>query len=222
METDILINKISKQQWRRNSARFAATNVKELLKGWTTEQRESASNAVKTAEELANYILELTADNTDVRRIKEFCIENHIHLEYTEESVIPTKALFEFLDELENVDPPKPLIYVAVPYSHDDESVEDYRFRLATKFTGQLMKEGLHAFSPITHSHPINRVADLPGDWDFWEHYDTAYLEYSHKLIVLTLDGWKESTGVQAEIMIAKSLGIDIEYVTEEEILSIN
>jgi len=34
--------------------------------------------------------------------------------------------------------------------------------------------------------------------------------------VVLTLEGWRESKGVAAEIEIAKQLGIPVEYSTEQ------
>ena len=36
-------------------------------------------------------------------------------------------------------------------------------------------------------------------------------------VLVLKLDGWEESTGVKAEIKIAESLGIPVEYVDYDD-----
>jgi len=75
------------------------------------------------------------------------------------------------------------------------------------------MGQGLLIFSPISHSHPIALAGDLPLGFDYWEKYDRAMLERCSGLIVLMLDGWKESVGVQAEIRIAEELGLDISFV---------
>lgn len=68
------------------------------------------------------------------------------------------------------------------------------------------MRQGVHIFSPIAHSHPLVAYG-LPGDWKFWERYDRAHLERSDLLAVLMLPGWRESVGVAAEIEIARNMG---------------
>ena len=98
------------------------------------------------------------------------------------------------------------MIYMASPYSHPDPAVRQRRFEAACQATVALMRAGLHIFSPLTHSHPLTRYG-LAGDWKFWEPYDRAHLEACGVLAVLMLDGWKESTGVQAEISIAREMG---------------
>lgn len=109
------------------------------------------------------------------------------------------------------------LIYLATPYSHPDPEVMKQRFHSVNKVAAKLMKEGLHIFSPISHSHPIAIENDLPTNWEYWESYDRAFLKASRKLIVLKLDGWENSVGVTAEIKIAKELGIEIEYIENTE-----
>jgi hypothetical protein len=53
----------------------------------------------------------------------------------------------------------------------------------------------------------------LPKGWEYWEKFDRAFIVASRALIVLTIDGWKDSVGVQAEIKIAKELGIPVDYL---------
>jgi hypothetical protein len=53
---------------RKKYIRRQASDALELTKGFTPEQRKNFSNAMKTMEEFANYILELT---TDVESITE-------------------------------------------------------------------------------------------------------------------------------------------------------
>jgi len=106
-----------------------------------------------------------------------------------------------------------PLVYLAVPYSHDDPHVRHERFIEANKAAGKLMQEGHHVFSPISHTHPIAVECDLPKGWDYWEAFDRAYMEHCHKIIVLCLDGWTESKGIAAELQIAYELGLAVEYL---------
>lgn len=107
----------------------------------------------------------------------------------------------------------RPLVYLATPYSHKDPAVRTERFNMVNKVAGALMQQGLIIFSPISHTHPVAVKCGLPKDWQYWEKFDRAYLSCSNKLLVLCLDGWLESNGVQAEIKIAREMGIPVEYI---------
>jgi hypothetical protein len=109
----------------------------------------------------------------------------------------------------------KDLIYLACPYSSPDPAVREQRFHAVNRAAARLMEQGDLIFSPISHSHPIAIDGGLPKDWGFWERYDRAILGCCRTLIVLCLPGWEQSVGVQAEIKIAKELGLDIEYISE-------
>lgn len=105
------------------------------------------------------------------------------------------------------------LTYLACPYSHPDRAVRVARFNAVNVVAGQLMRQGHLVFSPISHTHPIAEAGGLPLGWDFWAAFDRAYLEASRGLIVLRLDGWRESVGVTAEIALAAELGIPVSYI---------
>ncbi len=107
------------------------------------------------------------------------------------------------------------MIYLATPYSDNDRDVRIKRFNTVNIVAAKLMCEGLHIFSPISHTHPIAEAGDLPKGWAFWEAYDRDILSVCEKIIVLRQDGWKESTGVTAEIAIAHEIGIPVEYIDE-------
>jgi hypothetical protein len=107
----------------------------------------------------------------------------------------------------------KPLTYLACPYSHPDRDVRVARFEAVNRVASELMRQGLKVFSPISHTHPIAEAGELPLGWYYWLEYELVFLSASNKIIVLMLDGWKESTCVKGEIAIAESLGIGIEYM---------
>ena len=109
------------------------------------------------------------------------------------------------------------MIYLATPYSHRDPAVKQARFEAVNKIAADLMRAGEHVFSPISHTHPIALAGDLPGGWDYWEAYDRVMLAACDTLIVLMLPGWIESTGVCAEIKIARETGMIIEYMEPSE-----
>lgn len=106
------------------------------------------------------------------------------------------------------------LVYVAGPYMHEDPAIREERFNKLTEFTGELMKDNVHAFSPITHNHPIAVRIDLPKDWNFWRIYDLAMLSLCRAMIVMRLPGWEKSVGVNAEIEFARKKGIMV-FFTE-------
>lgn len=109
------------------------------------------------------------------------------------------------------------MIYVASPYTHPDPKIQQLRFEQVCQATAYLLCQGKLAFSPIVHGHPLTRYK-LPGDWGFWQAFGETLLGLSSEMMILTLDGWKESIGVQAEIKIAERLGKQISYISFEEI----
>jgi hypothetical protein len=104
------------------------------------------------------------------------------------------------------------VIYLASPYSHPHPAVREQRFQAACRAAAALLRVGLVVFSPIIHTHPL--VAHgLPTDWASWERIDREHLQRSDEVLVLTLAGWRESVGVQAEIRIANELGKPVGYL---------
>lgn len=110
------------------------------------------------------------------------------------------------------------IYYLASPYTSREESVREARYWAACRAAAELMRRGFHIYSPIVHSHPLTRYG-LPGDWGYWEAFDREMIARCDRLVVLTLPGWEESRGVQAELKIAEELGKPVEFVTEEELV---
>jgi len=104
------------------------------------------------------------------------------------------------------------MIYLASPYSHPDAAVREMRFRDACRAAAKLMRLGHPVFSPIAHGHCIC-THGLPTGWRFWEPFDRQQMEHCDEVVVLMLDGWRESVGVQAEIRIAVELGKPVRYL---------
>lgn len=102
--------------------------------------------------------------------------------------------------------------YLASPYTSPHPEVREQRYRAACRATAALIRAGAVVFSPICHSHALAEHG-LPNQWSFWERFDRAYLERCDLLVVLMLDGWKTSVGVQAEIAIARQLGKPVSYL---------
>ena len=111
------------------------------------------------------------------------------------------------------------LKYLAIPLTAKSEKLMYYRFDISCRIAGKLMKKGMKIFSPISHSYNIAKRVKLPHDWKFWRKYDKTFLSLSNELIVVMLDGWKESVGVQDEIKIAKQMKIKISYLNPYKFL---
>ena len=74
------------------------------------------------------------------------------------------------------------------------------RFHAVMKAAVDLMLEGHYVFSPISYNAPME-IHNLPTDWGFWQDYDKAFIRRCDALLILTIDGYKESVGVNAEIV---------------------
>lgn len=108
--------------------------------------------------------------------------------------------------------------YLASPYTHPDPAVRIRRFEEVCLIASRLMATGEAIFCPIAHSHPIDVAEGLPQTTGFWMSQDIPILRHAAKVKVLMLDGWDASKGIAAELKVAASLGIPIEYIAHEPI----
>ncbi|RUV15061.1 MULTISPECIES: DUF1937 family protein [unclassified Mesorhizobium] len=95
------------------------------------------------------------------------------------------------------------LLYLACPYTHPDPSIRKMRFDAATSAAAALIKLGYVVYSPITMTHPIDLV--LAGQEntlgsDYWVEFDETFMDRCDEIVVLEIDGWRQSSGVQREI----------------------
>jgi hypothetical protein len=87
---------------------------------------------------------------------------------------------------------------------------------MVTEFCARQSNQGVVVFSPITHSHELAKFG-TPTKWEFWRQIDIEFIRRSGFLVVLMLEGWKNSVGVQAEIKLAKEFDIPIMYLKYED-----
>lgn len=109
------------------------------------------------------------------------------------------------------------MLYLASPYSHANVAVREQRFRAACAAAAALIRAGHAVFCPIAHSHPLVEHG-LPTEWALWERSARAFLERRDEMVVLMLEGWEESVGVRAEIMVADELGKPVRYLNYIEL----
>lgn len=105
------------------------------------------------------------------------------------------------------------LIYLAAPYSHSDQAIVQERMKLFAKVDIQLVNDGFFTVSPLYKTLLLQQQPDLDVSWDHWQDYCKELLSKCNMLLVICMDGWQQSIGVQAEIELAKHMEIDIQYI---------
>jgi len=128
---------------------------------------------------------------------------------YPEDMKPSDEGLERFLSDIRV----KPLIYLASSYSHRDPAVMQDRYEQVCQAAADMVAEGQMAISPIAYGHTLLGYREMPGDWTFWESFCISLLAKCDRIVVLQMDGWQESRGVQAEIRYAEANGIPIDYV---------
>lgn len=101
--------------------------------------------------------------------------------------------------------------YLASPYA-DYAGGIDAAAHEACVNAGLLLDTGVHVFSPIAHSHAI-RCAIGPRPHEFWMAADRRFMDAACGLIVLELDGWRESRGVKIEGVYFARRGVPIVHM---------
>lgn len=112
-----------------------------------------------------------------------------------------------------------PLIYLASPYAHPDPLVRKARYEKAVDALGQILAKGsVSVFCPIAHNHEAAIRTGLPETWEFWREVDFPLLRRSDVMVVLMIDGWEKSVGINAETREAKRCGIPVKCVPMGEV----
>lgn len=100
------------------------------------------------------------------------------------------------------------VIYLACPYSDKSKKVVSDRVLKATKLAAKLVSEGHVVLSPIVYGDILLKHEDMPNDYEFWKNFCESFLSKCDEIWIYMLPGWNQSTGVLAEIELAKKLGI--------------
>lgn len=108
-------------------------------------------------------------------------------------------------------------LYICIPYTKIDK---EESFKTANAIAAYYTNQGNCVFSPITHGHSIVQEHNLPQGFKYWGKACFEFIVWCDVLVVVKLEGWKESDGVQAEIVIAKRLKREIVYVDPEIIMA--
>lgn len=98
------------------------------------------------------------------------------------------------------------LYYLASPYSKYPDGHEK-AFEDVARVAAELVRQGIHFFCPITHTHPIAEFGGLdPFDHRIWYPLDSMILHRCDALLVAMLPGWDESVGIAEETKLFANL----------------
>lgn len=90
--------------------------------------------------------------------------------------------------------------YLASPYSRFPRGHEA-AFVEACANAAKLVRAGVPVFSPIAHSHGIAQHGAVdPVDLKVWLPADRPFMDAAHGIIVLKMEGWHSSVGMNHEI----------------------
>ena len=110
-----------------------------------------------------------------------------------------------------------PVLYLATSYTHERAEVRGAHAHIASQCAAWLMAAGWHVISPVSMGHAIAGAADkdtaIAPEFARWREVCLRLLEASDALVVLLLDGIRESEGVAAEIDHARRLGLPCNQV---------
>ena len=110
------------------------------------------------------------------------------------------------------------LWYIASPYRDIDEKVEEQRAHDISAITACMINGNPNVvpISPIAYTHVLQEDYGAHPKVG-WYAFDLKILEKCDRLVVVMLDGWETSVGVNIEIAHALKSDIPIDYVKVHE-----
>lgn len=89
--------------------------------------------------------------------------------------------------------------YLASPYTKYADGIEA-AYRLACREQSRLILAGVPVFCPISHTHGAAIHGDIdPADHQVWLPADEPFIRAASGIIMLRMDGWAASYGMQFE-----------------------
>lgn len=111
------------------------------------------------------------------------------------------------------------LVYLGSPYHSTEERIRRQRVKKVQEALAYFANntDNLCIYSPISHWSGVADSHELPHDFRFWLQQDFHMIRVSTALWILTIDGWKESYGLEQEMEFAESISKPIVYVEETD-----
>ncbi len=89
--------------------------------------------------------------------------------------------------------------YLAQGYTHENKQTEFDRYSLAIEAVALLHKGKWHPFSPIVQCYTASINCGLPGNFEYWQSYNTTMMAGAARLMILDGTGWQKSKGCTFE-----------------------
>lgn len=111
------------------------------------------------------------------------------------------------------------MIYLASPYTskllnEQEAKREQYDRTFQVMYTVVRLKEKrINCYSPITNWVHISHIFKLPTDISYYLDYDKEMIVICDRFIILLLNGWIESEGIELERSYALACGKLVEYM---------
>lgn len=108
--------------------------------------------------------------------------------------------------------------FLACPYGHPDPKTVEMRFDTCNEVSAKIIVAGHAVFSQVSMSHPINAVFNSWERTDIselWAPVDEMFMSAMDELIVVDIEGWKQSSGVAREIKFFEDRGRPVHYWSE-------
>jgi hypothetical protein len=111
--------------------------------------------------------------------------------------------------------------YLSNPYTGSPSEMRE-RAQAAAQAVATLLRNGVHAWSPIVHNHAMMAFSDfsLEERRELLLPYDFSLLRAAKGMIVLQLEGWEDSYGVTKEIELCKELGKPVAFLEPAKVAS--
>lgn len=112
----------------------------------------------------------------------------------------------------------KPLVYIASPYAHESPAVKEQRAEAIAHITAEIIakQDAIILFSPIAYTHPFNHIEGME-----WVEWDKQFLLRCGAMLIVRLDGWEASEGIQKEIDFCHEHNIPMLSASADEVLGI-
>ena len=113
------------------------------------------------------------------------------------------------------------LYYLASPYTHPNAIVRTQRVIKAKLTAAALTQKGYTVLSPIVYYDELVQI--MPGhghDFAAFEKHNKRMINACHAMLVLRIQGWLDSVGVQAEIAYCREKNKRVIFIDYEDIES--
>lgn len=110
----------------------------------------------------------------------------------------------------ENRTPTPRMLYLACPYADEDPVVRARRMHAVDVVLQRAVEAGVCVYSPLNH---LDRISTRP--YRRYYRHGLQMLRRADAVVVVKLEGWQSSTGVQLEIRAAERFGLEVIYLDD-------